>query len=134
MPKIPEGKKGLFVCIDERVLDELQEYIKRTYEGSTYGALSIEVQNAIAEYLRVKHAQIRTKFLNPKTPMIHLICRDIIHKLKVLGMVNQVSSRLLAQVIGETRGADERTIRKWMSLLEKNGYIKNIGTYTWEIL
>jgi len=45
-----------------------------------------------------------------------------------------VSSRLLAQVIGETRGADERTIRKWMSLLEKNGYIKNIGTYTWEIL
>ena len=127
-------KRGLFVRIDERVLDGLQEYIKEVYEGSSYGALSIEVQNAIAEYLRLKHTQIHTKYLNPKTPVVHRVCRQIIHRLKEAGLINQVSSRVLTKVIGEVRGTDKRTTRKWMKQLEKNGYIKSIGTYTWEIL
>lgn len=104
------------------------------YEGSTYGALSVEVQNAIAEYLKIKHAQIHTKYLNPRTPVVHRVCQEIIHKLKEEGLINQVSSRVLAHAIGETRGTDKRTIRKWMRELEKNGYLKSIGTYTWEIL
>ena len=134
MPKPPLGKKGIYVYLDEPVFESLWEYIKEIYKESIYGALSAEVQNAIVEYLRIKHAQIHTRPLNPRTPTVHRICREIVQRLKDEGFVNQVSSRVLAKVIGEVRGADRRTVRKWVELLEKNGYTKSIGTYTWEIL
>ena len=112
----------------------LREYIKQVYSGSIHGALSIEVQNAIAEYLKIKHAQIHTRPLNPRAPMVHRICREIVQKLKDEGFINQVSRRVLTKMIGEVRGTDRRTLRKWLEQLEKNGYIKSVGTYTWEIL
>ena len=110
------------------------DYINTVYPESQYGALSSEVQNALVEYLRIKHAQIHTRALNPRTPTVHRICREIIQRLKDEGFVNQINSRTLAQIIGEIRGSDKRTIRKWIGQLDLNGYIKNIGTYTWEIL
>lgn len=127
-------KKPLFVRIDENVWLNLQDYIKQVYPGSVHGALSIEVQNAITEYLRIKHAQIHTRPLNPRTPTVHNICRAIIQKCKDEGFVNQISTRVLTKIIGEIRGTDKRTQRKWLEQLATNGYIKNIGTYTWEIL
>ena len=134
MPKCPPGKRYICVLLDEPVFESLWEYIKEIYPESTYGALSVEVQNAVVEYLRIKHAQIHTRPLNPITPTVHRICREIVQKLKDEGFVNQVSSRVLAKVIGEVRGTDKRTVRKWIEQLEKNGYTKSIGTYTWEIL
>ena len=112
----------------------LREYIKQVYSGSIHGALSIEVQNAIAEYLRIKHAQIHTRPLNPRTPTVHRICREIVQYLKDQGFINQVSTRVLTKTVGEVRGTDKRTVWKWIKQLEENGYIKSIGTYTWEIL
>ena len=134
MPRPPLGKKGIYVYIDGVVFKKLWEYISEIYEESTYGALSTEVQNAVVEYLRLKNAQIHTRPLNPRTPTVHRICSEIIHRLKEEGFINQVSTRVLNKVIGEVRGTDERTLRKWLMELDKNGYIKSIGTYTWEIL
>ena len=134
MPNLPSGKRGVYVYLDDAVFENLWEYIKQVYADSTYGALSTEVQNAVVEYLRIKHAQIHTRPLNPKTPTVHKICRVIVQSLKDEGFINQVSSRVLTKVIGEIRGTDKRTVRKWMEQLEKNGYIKSIGTYSWEIL
>jgi len=127
-------KRHLCVRIDEELWFKLQQYIKQVYSGSVYGALSIEVQNALAEYLRVKHAQIHTRPLNPGIPKIHQTCADIIHLLKSEGFVNQVSRQVLSGVIAQVRGADERTVSKWTKILLKNGYLKTAGTYTYEIL
>jgi len=127
-------KRRLVARIDEEIWFKLQEYIKQAYSGSVYGALSIEVQNALAEYLRVKHAQIHTKPLNPTIPKIHQACACMVQKLKDEGFINQVSRQVLSGVIAEVRGADERTVTKWTKILVKNGYLKIIGTYTYEIL
>lgn len=134
MPNPPSGKKGVYVYLDDAVYVNLWQYIKQMYKKSTYGALSAEVQNAVVEYLRIKHAQIHTRPLNPKTPTVHKICREIVQSLKDEGFINQVSSRVLTKVIGEIRGTDKRTVRKWIRQLKVNGYIKSVGTYTWEIL
>jgi len=127
-------KRRLQIRIDEELWFKLQDYIKQVYSASVYGALSIEVQNALAEYLRVKHAQIHTRPLNPTVPKIHQTCNQIVQKLKDEGFINQVSRQILSGVIAEVRGADERTITKWIKILVKNGYLKIIGTYTYEIL
>ena len=134
MPKTPKGKRGIYAYLDENVHDSLWDYIKEAYPNSTYGAVSSVLQTAVVEFLRIKHTQIHTTPLNPKTPTLHRICRQIIQSLKDEGFIDQVNSRTLAQKIGEIRGSDKRTVRKWIQQLKINGYIKNIGTYSWEIL
>ncbi|MEM1820818.1 MAG: phage protein GemA/Gp16 family protein [Thermofilaceae archaeon] len=47
----PKGKVRLQVLIDEEVYRMLWERIRSKYPGSTYGALSREVQEAIAHFL-----------------------------------------------------------------------------------
>ena len=134
MPNTPRGKHGIYAYIDLNVYNDLWEYIKEVYPDSTYGAFSTEIQNAIVEYLNIKHAQIHTIALNPRTPTVHKICREIVQAIKDQGFINQVSSRALSKIIAEIRGSDRRTIRKWIEQLNINGYIKHMGTYTWEVL
>ena len=70
MPKLPKGKKGLYAIIDEEIYNKLIEHIKSFYPGkSTYGLVSIEVQQAIAHWLNEKQASTHThKQINPGIP------------------------------------------------------------------
>ncbi|MEM2363649.1 MAG: hypothetical protein QXQ20_08170 [Candidatus Nezhaarchaeales archaeon] len=57
MPRVPKGKVQLSVLISEDLYKRLWDHIKNKYSGSTYGLLSIEVQNAIAHWLAEQEAQ-----------------------------------------------------------------------------
>lgn len=127
-------KAQLKVYIDKKLLEELWNHIKTAYPRSTYGALSSEVQQAIAAWLKTKHTQIHTNPMNPGTPRVHQICTQIIQTLKTQGFINQVDKRTLSTTISEIRGSDERTITKWIKILVKNGYIKILNPNLYELL
>jgi len=128
------GKAHLHVLIDEKLLEEFKAMVARKYPGVFRGVLSAEVQNALAHWLRLQHTQIHAKPVNPGVPLVHRACREIVDRLKAAGYLNQVSWRVLEETIAEVRGSDRRTIEKWWRLLLKHGYLKQVGTYIYEIL
>jgi SMC interacting uncharacterized protein involved in chromosome segregation len=132
--KIPNGKKQLLVLIDSKIVKELWEIIKMKYPESTYGALSLEVQDALANWIAQHKAQIHTKSMNPKTPKNHEIAKEIIDYLRSCGFELQVNLKVLRQTIAKLRGNDERTIKKWIKFLEENGFIKKLNQQVYEIL
>jgi len=126
-------KKQVKIYLDKDVYERLWRLIKAKY-SSTYGALSVEVQNAIVAWLNAHNAQEHTNKVNPDVPRIFKICHAIILHLRRQGYINQVSLRDLASAIAETRGSDARTVKKWIKTLLEFGFIKRVSTYTYEIL
>jgi len=131
---VRKRKRSLYVKIDEELYERLWELIKAKYRGSPRGALSLEVQNAIAAWIDAQHTQKHTKPLNPNLPRTHQICSQIVHYLKLKGYTNQVSYGALTSAIATIRGSDARTIKKWVRILLQFGFIKRVGTYIYEIL
>jgi len=126
-------KVKLQVWVRKEVMESLWRIIKQKYE-KPYGALSLEVEHAIVDWVRRHHAQIHTKPLNPTLSRSHYIASDIMQYLKRKGYINQVSLGALKEAIIKIRGSDERTIRKWIRFLVDNGFIKPLGAYLFEIL
>ena len=121
------------IYLSDEVLRDLRTVVKAKYEGM-YG-LSAEVEEAIRAWLRLQHAQNRTHPLNPSRPFIHQVMDQIIFFLKAeLNCLIQCSINDLKRAVANVRGADERTYRKWISLLLKEGRLKQIGTYLYEIV
>jgi len=132
------NKVQLKVYIDREIERKLREIIKRKYERF-YGALSSEVQDALAHWIQMHeedggaHTNSHKK-INPSLPRSHRDAREIIDWLRDKGFFLQVSVDALRKAIENTRGSDERTIRKWTKFLVKNGYLKWISDRTLEIL
>lgn len=126
-------KVQLKVYIEKRINDALWKLIRAKYH-STYGALSEEVQSAIVHWLNQHEATITQKRTNPSMPRAHRIAQDIIFCLKDWGFTTQCAYRDLRKAIEKTRGMDIRTVRKWIKFLVRNGYIKQLRTYVYEIL
>ncbi len=125
-------KKPITVYINSDVLAQLREIVKTKYEGSW--GLSWEVEEAIRAWLRLQHAQIHTKRLNPSKPLIHIVMDEIIQRLRNQGCFLQCTYKELQKAISEVRGSDERTYKKWLNILLQENRIKQIGTYTYEIV
>lgn len=128
MPKIPVGRKGFYVVIDEKVYDNLTELIKRKYERP-YGALSSEVQDALVHWISEHQETLELhtnthKIINPSLPGSHRQARQIIDYLREQGFHLQCRDKDLKRAIENTRGSDSRTIKKWMLFLVDNGYMK----------
>jgi len=131
-------KVQLKVYLDKDLVDKLWVLIKKKYER-TYGALSSEVQDALAHWIQMHEEDICAhtnshKKINPALPRSHRDAREIIDWLRDRGFFLQVSVSTLRKAIENTRGSDERTIRKWINFLVKNGYLKWISNRTLEIL
>ena len=122
------------VSLDKELVKKLWDYIHEAYPESTYGALSAEIQNAVASWLRLKHTQIHTEKVNPGVPLIHQVCGDIVRILKEAGAVNQCRVTDAEKVIATLRGSDPRTLKKWMNNLTRHGYMKRLNYYIFEIL
>jgi hypothetical protein len=132
MAKTSEGKVGLFIYLDKEVAKKLRELVKSKYQGQW--GISWEVEEAIRAWLRLQHAQIHTQPLNPGRPHVHQVMDAIIFKLREMGCLVQCSVNDLRRAINEVRGSDERTFKKWAEILVKEGRLKWIGTYTYEIV
>jgi hypothetical protein len=129
------GKVQLKVYIDEELYKKLWEYIKKTYPGSTYGLLSVEVQNAIAHWLNEKQYQLHTQIhTNPGLPKVQQKVDLIIRWLKENGYVNQFTTKDWTIACSHTVGADPRTINKYLNLAVKLGRVKHIVSTIYEII
>ena len=128
-----ERKVQLKVYVDEGIRDALRSLVKRKYP-STYGALSEEVQCALIHWIHENEATITQKLTNPTTPKSHQAAQQIMFHLKEKGFTTQCSYKDLRKSIESVRGMDIRTVRKWLKFLGRNGYIKQLRTYIYEIL
>jgi len=138
MPRLPKDKVGFYVYLNRAVMDEFLNMIKAKYD-KTWGALSIEVQEAIvsriSEYKSTVDAHTKTTHkINPPIPKSHLQAREIIDELQRMGYILQCSRKELRKAIEATRGTDLRTINKWMRFLVEHGYLKMMNPNIFEIL
>lgn len=138
MPKLPLGKAGFYVMIDVKVYDNLRDLIRKKYQKS-YGALSSEVQDALAHWISEHEETLELhtnthKVINPSLPGSHWQAKQIIDWLRDHGVSVQCTDRDLRKAIINTRGSDSRTIKKWMKFLVDEGYLKLITHRLYEIV
>ena len=138
MPKIPEGKRGMFVYIDINVHDQLRNLIKKKFT-KFHGALSMEVQDAIAHWISEHEESLdfhtnSHKLVNPMFPRDHIRAREIVSDLKNKGFTLQCSRKDLWRAIENVRGSDKRTLIKWTKFVVDHGYLKWISHRILEIV
>jgi len=140
MPRVPKGKIQLSVLISEDLYKRLWDHIKSKYSGSTYGLLSIEVQNAIAHWLAEQEAQgegrahTKARKLNPGVPRIQAKVDEIVRWLRSRGYLNQFTLRDWELACAHTVGSDRRTIEKYLRFAERLGRVKNVAGVVWEMI
>ena len=124
------------VYLDPGLEKEFRELVKMKYD-TFHGAVSQEVSDALGHWINLHkqsldaHTKMHTK-LNPRTPKLHAWLREIIRELGPA--VHQASRQDLERAISRTRGSDDRTIDKWIGLLVKNGYLKVLNFWVFEVL
>lgn len=139
MPKIPKGKVGVFLYIDEHIWKEFRRLAFMKHE-SFHGALSYEVEEALRNWILLhqsQHAQKPCK-INP-VPKVHKVFMEVKRYLKekygMLMMSGQhISRRFLVEAIMATRGIDPRTVRKWIRLFLEYKLIKHISGELYEVV
>jgi len=142
MPKIPKGKKGVFIYIDENLWKEFVALIKVKYSNTdrVRGLLSWEIEQALRNWVSLhnnKHTQIHTK-VNP-SPVAFRVHQQIKEYLEGkygidFSQVQQIHRKFLIEAIEATRGSDKRTIKKWINELLKYKLIKFITPQIVEIV
>jgi len=132
-------KVQLKVYVDPDLLERLWSIIRKKWSERTYGARAAEVSDAIAYWINRHQETLELhtnthKPINPAFPRVHLICRQIVEAVKKRGFTFQVPASVVEKEIGEIRGSDRRTIRKWLKNLTKYGYMKWIQLRLLEII
>jgi len=101
MPSIPDGKRGVYIYLDEEVYSLLLNFIK-----------TVEIRtNAL-------------KSVDPSLPRSHKTAQRIIDLLRERGYYKQVSIEEIYRAIEDIRGSDQRTKKKWLKFMVDHGYLK----------
>lgn len=126
MPNIPNGKKGIYIYLNEEIYSKLLNFIKKKYKNSIYGALSYEIEEAIKYYLETNEMHTSThKVENPSLPRTHQICLSIIRWLRDhYPGYERFTINELYKAIMNVRGSDKRTLKKWLRNLLSLGYMQ----------
>ena len=140
MPRLPRGKVGVYVYLDEKLYKELRRLIKMKYE-QFHGAFSHEINEAIRNWLLL-HTQNAHKAmsasLNPQ-PKVGMIFEEIKEYLRnrydiMFFPGQQLPKKLIVEAIRAVRGTDERTVRKWLKLFMEYKLIKPVSPHVFEIV
>ncbi|MEM4020310.1 MAG: hypothetical protein QXG57_08800 [Thermofilaceae archaeon] len=139
--KVPENKLYVCVLIRKDVYRRLKEHIRRAYGPRAYGALSREVEMAIAHWLN----EVELGHLTPEPPAAHThkqystgnsgvstgnggesrtmrVLRSIVGG--VLAIADrEIPETTLDRVITRVAGGDGRTLEKYKRLLEAYGVL-----------
>jgi len=129
--RLPKGKVALSVLIDKEVYELLVKMApKLAGKGKYRGALSTVVERALRRYLRLK-AGVRIPSATPRQKVVEVY---IFVKMKLAEITGKPYHELkectesdLDRAIGEVRGIDPRTIKKWKQLFLENGLIRYLG-------
>jgi len=138
-------KKAMLIYIDMNIEKKLRNLIQNKYEHYQKGLLSYEVELAIRNWLAL-HTQTQKIKNNAviqgkPNPLPNVIIAFQKVKEYLLGKYydtlfqgQQINYKHLEEAIMNTRGVDKRTIRKWLKIFHKMGFIKPITPMIWEIL
>ena len=139
MPKIPKGKVGVFLYIDERIWKEFRRLAFMKHE-SFHGALSYEVEEALRNWILLHqspHTQ-KTHKINPN-PKVYKAFMEVKKYLRERYGILMISGqhiirRHLVEAIMATRGVDPRTVQKWIKLFLEYKLIKHISGELYEVI
>jgi hypothetical protein len=127
MTKIPKGKKGIYVLINEEVYNKLMNLIKIKY-NRLHGALSAEVEEALEFWLRVQSSSAETNaYISPVAPKVHRGLERIFKVLRELGFFYQFTLNDWIKACAITVGHDPRTYKKYLKYALMFNKIKHVG-------
>jgi hypothetical protein len=133
-------KVKLQCLIAEDVNEELRQLIQQKYKYYTRGLLGWEVEQALRAWLAMHTEAQRERLINKTNP--NFAVAQVFLQVKQYLMDNYyeelipgttVPLKILEKAIIATRGADKRTVRKWLETFYRMGLIKPISNATWEL-
>ncbi|MEM1710564.1 MAG: hypothetical protein QW820_06710 [Sulfolobales archaeon] len=142
MPRVPGGKVGVYVYIDENLYKEFRRLVFSKYENF-HGVLSREVEHALRAWIAMhtqKHTNLKVINKPNPQPKVYEVFQQVKEYLKKVygyddvGTERQIPRKHLIAAISAVRGTDARTISKWMDLFMKYKLIKWIGGEVFEVL
>jgi len=149
MPRIPKGKRILYVYIDESLYNQLKELALAQSHDKLHGAISRFVENALREYLAklvnppgglgsqpLAHTHTNVYPLTPSVNGRSYTIRD-----KVIETFNEVVNAYITtrkleyypyelpywefvKAIEKVIGSDPRTVDKWVEKFRSHGLIE----------
>jgi hypothetical protein len=141
---IEEERESLNVKIRKSLSEDLRELVVQKHPQYRRGGLTFEVESALAQYIASYRMQqqstnnsLQAAKSNPSFKVFKL--KDDIYKYLIdsgiYANVHQfLSDRQLFQAIGDIKGMDNRTIKKWTKFLMDFGCIKRSGMHQFEFV
>jgi len=128
------SKRQFKVYLPSDLIEEIRNYAYREL-GRFRGALSMFVEQALRQYIVTReHTQIHTNpNPSPKASVVKDQIKEYLKRKYGYVIFTSVPHKHLVEAIASIRGADPRTIRKWIKILEQFKLIKSRGG-VWEIL
>jgi hypothetical protein len=139
-------KVPLYVFIPEELAARLRRFIALKHQTTEKGLLSLEVEQALRNYLAVQSTQQQNTQINKSSYLqqqnqilkVKKVMEDIqkylIESELYVDIPQFILEKHLDQAIANLRGVDKRTIKTWKQLLEQYGHIRKSGLSRYEIL
>ena len=136
-----ENPVKLTVYIPKEINEQLRWLINHKYDEYRSGALSLEVTEALRYWLSLHHIggsfvskHKNAQKINPPSKVFKVASKLREWYINVFGYTPRETTIYdLKKAISEIRGHDERTISKWLELLEKYHFIKHIVGFVYEL-
>ena len=131
-------KVKLQVYIEKRVDSDLRTLIAEKYQTFEKGLLSYEVQKAIEARISTYKTTHETPIRPPNPiPKVHIIREQVKEYLRNeyhYYDIHEVPLKHVIEAIGQVRGTDTRTIRKWVTNFERYKILKFVTPQVVEFL
>ncbi|MEM2612588.1 MAG: hypothetical protein QXJ45_08250 [Thermoproteota archaeon] len=136
-------KEKILITIRKDLVDKFRSLLMQKYPKYEKGILSYEVELALNYWinLHTKAQSSETSKINPINPTpkvltVFLTVKDYLLRkyYDELHPGSQVIDIHLREAIANVRGADERTIKKWLKRFTENKLIKHVAGAVWEIM
>jgi len=97
-----------------------------------YGAISYELEEALRNWIAA-HNIAQKQSINPNS-RVYQVWEQVRKVLKDWGYFHQTSLPILRKAISIVRGADERTVKKWLKAFKESKVIKEVSPQIYEII
>jgi len=132
-------KKKLLISIDENLDRDFRSFLAHKYGKVERGLISNEIAEAIKYWISI-HTQEhkldeRRIVIKPRHLKVWMQIKDylLMNYYQELKTGQEINGRHLREAISVIRGSDKRTIKKWLNLFRRFGYIEHVTGAIWRI-
>jgi hypothetical protein len=129
-------KRAIFLRVPEEVDQQLREYISTTYLRFEKGLLSHVIIQAIIKLIDEDTHTHESDSPRKSNDYYNVKNRKVIEEIKNYlierygyQQPKEIPEKHLIEAISEIRGGDRRTIRNWIEVLVRGGYIRRTEPY-----